>query len=231
MLELSKLSDREQVELVKLTELQVGVLSPFVSEWDFCIRGVITKDESVGELRPFPAHDYLRYVIEERNRSKADSVPFVLDKSRRMLVTWLMLSLYLYDTLTCSNLAYFIGSRKLESSAYLLGPERLFGIWDRIPDAVWPGKPALECTGKHGMGYTVVSCAATGSYIQAIASGADQLRQFTATNVFLDEFAFFDNARETWGAVQPTVLGGGHLDVASTPNLGSFMSDLIEGRG
>ncbi len=144
-----------------------------------------------------------------------------------MLMTWWLLGLYLYDVLTQKNHANFVGSRKLEASAYLLGPERMYGMWERIPVALWPEKPELICEQKQGMGFALLRCPATGSYIQAIASGADQLRQYTASNILLDEFAFFERAAETWGAVLPTIQGGGHVDVVSTANLGSYMYDLL----
>jgi len=144
-----------------------------------------------------------------------------------MLVTWWMLCLYLHDVLTQPNHANFIGSRKLEASAYLLGPERILGVYERITSDVWPNKPRLLATGKHEHGYTLLECPDTGSYIRAIASGADQLRQYTATNVFCDEFAFWERAEESWSAMRPTIQGGGHIDIVSTPELGAYMYQLI----
>ena len=182
-----------------------------------------TKDEARGEIRQFPDYEYLKYLTYERPKYRI----FAVEKSRRMLVTWWMLSLYLYDTLTQANHANFVGSRKLESSAYLLGEERLLGLYERIPTEVWPDKPGLEATGKHGHGYTLLKCQATGSYLQAIASGADQLRQYTATNVLCDEFAFWERAEESWTAMRPTIEGGGHIDIVSTPELGAFMYDML----
>jgi len=198
--------------------------SPFTDAWDFLCRVCITKDEASGSFRAWPAdYEYLQYLTQERSRHRI----FAVEKSRRMMVTWWMLALYLYDTLTQANQANFIGSRKLESSAYLLGEERILGLYQRIPPDVWRGKPTIEATGKHAHGYTLLKCPATGSYIQAIASGADQLRQYTASNVLLDEFAFFERAEETWGAILPTIQGGGHVDIVSTPELGAYMHELI----
>lgn len=197
--------------------------SPFADGWDFLCRATWTKDEASGRIRQFTAHEHLAYLTGVRSQHRI----FAIEKSRRMMVTWWMLGLYLYDTLTSRNHANFIGSRKLEASAYLLGEERILGMYNRIPADVWPDKPSLEATGKHGMGYTLLTCRETGSYIQAIASGADQLRQYTASNVFFDEFAFFERAQETYGAVLPTIEGGGHIDIVSTPDLGAFMYTLL----
>lgn len=205
---------------------------PFSSEWDFLRRACITKDEASGQLRPFPAdleHDgerrfaYLEYLTETRKQHPI----FAVEKSRRMMITWWLLCLYLYDTLTQRNHANYVGSRKMESSAYLLGEERILGVYKRIPRDVWPDKPELIPSGKLGMGYSTLSCPATGSYIQAIASGADQLRQYTASNVLMDEFAFWERARESWTSIKPTIDGGGHVDMVSTPELGAYMYDLL----
>jgi len=197
--------------------------SPFESSYEFMIKAVSTLDEAKGEIRPFPDKAYIRYLSEIRQGTQI----FALEKSRRMLVTWWMLMEYLYDTMTVKNHANFIGSRKLETSAYLLGNQRILGVYSRIPDDIWPNKPTLTAHGKFENGYTRLECQETGSYIQAIASGADQLRQYTASNVFCDEFAFWDKAESSYGAFKPTIEGGGHIDLVSTANLGAYMHDLI----
>lgn len=201
-------------------------VNPFKDDWDFLSRGCWTKDEATGQVLQFPSdanHEYLRYLTEIRPNYPI----FAVEKSRRMMATWWMLALYLFDTLTKPNHANFVGSRKLESSAYLLGPDRILHIYNHIPADVWPDKPMLRPVGKHYAGYTRLECPSTGSYIQAVASGADQLRQYTATNVFLDEFAFWDRAEESWTAIKPTVQGGGHVDMVSTPELGAYMYSLL----
>lgn len=103
----------------------------------------------------------------------------------------------------------------------------MLGVYERIPASKWPNKPELLPTGKAGMGYTLLACPTTGSYVQAVAQGADQLRQYTASNVLLDEFAFQERQAEAWSAIKPTIDGGGHIDMISTPELGAYMYDLI----
>lgn len=198
--------------------LEVHLDSPFKDDWDFLERAIFTKDESAGQVRPFPAErNYLMYMT----RTRMDHRIYAIDKSRRMLVTWWLLSLYLYDTLTKPNHANFIGSRKLETSAYLLGEERTLFLYEHIPHSVWPNKPHLIPMERHMNGYALLKCPETGSYMQAIASGADQLRQFTATNIFCDEAAFWERWSESWQAMVPTILGGGHIDIVTTPQLGA----------
>lgn len=198
-----------------------------VDDWQFLSTCVWTKDEASGSIRQFPAADpnfeYLQYLTGVRRQHNF----FAIEKSRRMMVSWWLTSIYLFDTLTQPNHANFIVAKKLEDSAYWLGEERILGVYRRIPGEVWQSKPELQETGKQGKGYTLLSCSATGSYLQAVASGADQLRQYTASNVLFDEFAFQERQEEAWAAARPTVEGGGHIDVVSTPELGAYMYDLI----
>lgn len=219
------LSPKEEKELLLLLERREMIErpSPFEDEWDFLTRACFTKDEATGSIRQFPDKPYLKKLTELRKGCNI----FALEKSRRMMATWWLLCLYLYDTLTQNNHANFIGSRKLESSAYLLGDERIYGVYERIPASVWKYKPTLIRRGKHENGYKMLHCPETGSFITAIASGAEQLRQYTASNIFADEFAFWDKAEESWGAMLPCADGGGHVDIISTPEIGAFMYDLI----
>jgi hypothetical protein len=68
------------------------------------------------------------------------------------------------------------------------------------------------------------------SYIWGVPQGADQLRQFTASALFFDEFAFWEKARETYMASKPTIDGGGRVSLVSSPMDGFFKEvcfDLI----
>jgi hypothetical protein len=233
-METPTLTEEQTEELIALLEGKLGVAGPFIGgELDFLKRGVWTKDEATGQVLQFPIAQerfkYLEEVVQRRRAGIADGTSpiFVVEKSRRMMMTWLFLALYLYDTLSQNNHANFIGSRKMESSAFLLGDERMLFMYKNIPAILWKDKPEIVPRGKFGGGYTRLECPKTGSYIQAIASGATQLLQYTASNILCDEFAFWDNARESWMAMRPTIEGGGHIDIISTPNLGSFMYDLI----
>lgn len=228
------LSPLEERELALLLDREKALAfgHSFIDEWDFLCRGVWTVDEATGKVRKFPGHlEYLREIVSLRRECIDKRTPLIVEKSRRMFVTWLFLSLYLFDTLTEKNHANFVGSRKLETSAYLLGPYRMWGIYDRIPEKVWPHKPKLVQGPRFEGGYRRLICPDTGSFVEAIASGSDQLRQYTASNVLYDEFAFWDKARESWEATVPVVQGGGHIDVLSTAELGSYMYDLIYDTG
>jgi phage FluMu gp28-like protein len=56
------------------------------------------------------------------------------------------------------------------------------------------------------------------SAIYGMSQDSDALRQYTATSVFWDEMAFHEHAYAAYGAVKPTLMGGGRLCGVSTPN-------------
>lgn len=57
-----------------------------------------------------------------------------------------------------------------------------------------------------------------GSELISLSASPRNARQFTASRVYLDEFAFVDDATAIWEAVIPTTTLGGLISVISTPN-------------
>ena len=225
----------------------------FSNAWDFLATAVWTRDEASGKIRKFPAdltHNgeprfgYLKYLTEERPKHKVCAY----EKSRRMLVTWWMLALYLHDIMTQNIHLNAVASDKLEKSAYLLGPERMQFIYDCIPPVnarmenvlrmqgldiepfkadIWPNKPVVIFEGKQGKGWTTARCDETGSSCMAVASGESQMQQYTFSNVLMDEFPRWKWQEESWRNIQPTTQGGGHVDIICTAELGAFAYTLL----
>ena len=151
-----------------------GVLpNPFMDEWDFLTRAVWTTDEAAGAVRQFPALGYIEEMVRERRRHRI----FAIEKSRRMLVSWTFCALYLYNVLTRRTQGDYIASRKLETSCELVG--RLVGIHERIPASLWKNRPDIVLhAGPTGKGYRRIDVPRTGSFVEAVAEGKDQLRQY-----------------------------------------------------
>jgi len=208
--------------LLDILEKQIaGRICPYEDESDFIFNAVWTRDEASGEVRKFEYEDYLDYIIKRRKGCQV----FAIEKSRRMRISWLFTAIYLYDILVYKNHANYIASRKLGSSAELLGRMRF--IYDHIPRTEWD-VPAIKCrVDTEGKGYIRIDVPDNDSFVEAVAEGRDQLRQYTATNILLDEFAFWNDAEGSWAALKPTIEGGGHIDMISTANRGSFMYRLL----
>jgi len=59
---------------------------------------------------------------------------------------------------------------------------------------------------------------ANGSRIKSIPANRSTGRGFTATDVYLDEFAYADYAEDIYQSISPTISQGGRLTIGSTPN-------------
>ena len=86
-------------------------------------------------------------------------------------------------------------------------------MYERLP--MWI-KPGLTDDGwnKHEVGFD------NGSRIKSSPTSEDSARGFSASLLFLDEFAFVRDGvqEEFWGAVSPTFATGGKCIICSTPN-------------
>jgi phage FluMu gp28-like protein len=181
--------------------------------WHFIRDTCITIDEADdGKTKAFPDLDYLRIVCEQWQENKLLAVP----KSRRMMLTWVMLALHLHLALFTPNSAIFIQSKKYLDACYLLSSARLMFMYYNLPEWLKEfGLPTVAV--KEGL-----LKFSNGSMIKAIAQGADQLRQYTATAVMCDEIAFMEQAESTWTALRPVLQGGGRCTMISSVNPGFF---------
>lgn len=69
-------------------------------------------------------------------------------------------------------------------------------------------------------------CEKTGSQIEAVPEGSNQFRQLTATALFFDEFAFWENPRATYTGAIPTIEANGRVTIVSTA-YPSFFENLV----
>ena len=208
---------------------QVNTLSKFLTSG-----AVYTIDEVDQSIRPFPLSkynpdgpsrwDYLRIVMEDY---EGEHKVWACEKSRRMMITWILCASYLYFIMTQPNSRFFIGSRNFEKSCFILGASRIAGVYRNIPADIWPDKPKVEFHYKSPDGYQYLYCPATNSYIMAMYEDPEGLRQYTVTRAWFDEFAFWKYARKVWKGSLQTISGGGRIDLSSTANFGSFMYQLL----
>ena len=149
------------------------------------------------------------------------------EKSRRMMATWLLCSVYIYRLMTVPHARYFVGARNFDKSCFLLSDSRIKGIYDNIPSDIWPNKPRVKFEYKSATGYQIAHCLDTDSWIEAMWEGPDVLRQYTVSAAWFDEFAFWRFAAPLWKGARSTISGGGRIDITSTPQMGSFMYRLL----
>jgi phage FluMu gp28-like protein len=134
-------------------------------------------------------------------------------KSRRMKMSWLMVFLHLHLAMFNEGVSVYFVSSKEEKSDELV--RRAEFMLKYIPDDQML-KPRWKGS------YCYLDFPGLNSFIHGIPMGEDQLRQFTATAILADEFAFWEKARETYMASIPTIQGGGRFTAISSPQTGFF---------
>lgn len=168
-------------------------------------------------IRNLPDYPWLKAIAMEW----MDEKMLAIVKSRRMIITWTMVFLHLWLAMFREGAAIFFVSDKEEKSDELV--RRAEFIFNYIPDDMVL-KPKMKPS------YCYMDFPGINSYIQGVAMGANQLRQYTATALFFDEFAFWEKAKETFMASKPTTEGGGRLTCVSSPKESFFKEvcfDLI----
>jgi len=178
--------------------------------WAFLSNCVYTEDEvdlrSPVKQAPV-SRAYLKTLVRTWQREPLLAVP----KSRRMWITWLFIALYLHDAITHNHRRIFFVSKKEVDADELV--KRAHFIYRNIPRDIFSDEflPKARYKENHLIFDDI------NSSINAVAQGPDQLRQYTASGIFMDEFAFWEKGRETYTASKPTILGGGRVTIVSTP--------------
>lgn len=189
---------------------------------DFLRSCVLTLDQADKwhPVKPFPAD--LPYIEPIANRIVGDQLVAIV-KHRRMVITWLACALILWDAMFREGRFNALISKKEENSDELV--QRCKFMYDNIPAEVLPVKPTIKYK------YTELSFPEINSTIKGVASGADQLRQYTCSRIVADEMAFWPEARATYTSMKPTIEGGGQIVLISTRYPGFFqkiIEDTIE---
>jgi hypothetical protein len=125
----------------------------------------------------------------------------VILKARQLGLSWLLLCYILHGMLFCPVFTALIFSKREEEAKYLIGPERLQGIYQRLP--AWMqarARPVREGTKT----WTLMN----GSTVTAFPANGGDGR--TASLAFADEFDLLDSGEQNslLTAVKPTVEKG-----------------------
>lgn len=207
------LTKEEKAELRDLLEWKSWKENPTAFIQDCCL----TVDEAdEGQVKKFPDKAYIKRCIELAEREPILCIP----KSRRMMMTWTCLAICLWEGMFKSNQMIFVQSKKFEDSAYLLGEQRLMFMYNNLPHDRHKF-PKVTKKVSSDRGYQTIRFS-NGTTFMAVAEGADQLRQYTASRVYCTEMAFWDNAELTWMALRPVIQGGGKILIDSSANPGFF---------
>src|SRR5574343_164828 len=150
-------------------------------------------------------------------------------KSRQIMVSWMMAAFACWEAWRRPH-SLILYQTKKESDAFSMvstGDKDKFGgrmsfIVNNLPD--WLGDPLIKAGGGNRVGELIHM---ESSRILAVPQGENQVRGHTPTKMFCDEAAFQEEFEPTYYAIQPAIIGGGRLTMASTANA-SFFWDLID---
>jgi hypothetical protein len=137
----------------------------------------------------------------------------IVPKSRQVSATWCYAALYLWESLFFPSKLTFFQSKKEEDAEANL--TRVHTMWERLPAWMKEWQP-LKRT------HTVLQFPRSRSIIRAIPQGAEHLRGYSATGLFIDEAAFQDDLDKTLAAARPALGKIGKLTIISSAQPGVF---------
>ncbi len=185
---------------------------------DFMRECVWTQDQvdKKNPVKQYPLNEgwakYLEFIIEHMVKECL----LAIVKHRRMIITWTYCAVTTWDAMFYEGRFNALVSKKEEDSDDLV--RRCKFIYENIPADKLPVKPSMTYK------YTEMRFPETDSVIKGVASGQDQLRQYTCSRVGCDEMAFWPLARPTFTALKPTLDGGGQICLFSTRYPGFFQN-------
>ena len=187
--------------------------------WNLVEDGAVWTLDSVDLKNPIKKYPNLEYLKTVSNIwLEADPPLVAFPKSRRMMMSWLVILLHLHLAMFNEGSRVYIQSEKEPKSAELL--DRAEFIYDHIPPDLMPNwaLPKLRRFKKPPK----IEFEKLNSFMEGVPEGARQLAQFTASAVVMDEAAFWHLGRESFAALKPTTEGGGRVTVLSSAQRGWF---------
>jgi hypothetical protein len=171
------------------------------------------KTQGIEYIRPLASaqDDYLRIITEYI----ATELALRIEKSRQLRVTWLLAALMVHRVLTQRGVKIGYQSKSFDhGDAYLR--DRFWFIYEHIPGQY--AKPKARYISGHIEVYHDTASDIPTSQIMVLAEGAEQVRQYTFTVWWADEFGFQDRQDEALTAAKPTLTGGGQAILTSSAN-------------
>jgi hypothetical protein len=166
-----------------------------------------------GVIKPFPKHTYLRECTDIWLTHQLTAWP----KSRRMVLSWLMIWNHLWLGMFHPGAHVYMQSINEQNANDELIARAGF-IYDHIPESAFP-KPRLK-QGK--VMWCLMEFPKIYSFLKGVPQGANQLRGPTASAVLMDEAAFWEHGRESFGSTKPATEGGGRVTVISSMQRGWY---------
>ena len=166
-------------------------------------------------FRPFTIHEYMPPLIEAWRTNQF----MAIEKSRDMMATWLIVTLYTWDALFHKGRQHIFQSQdagktlELVQRANIIHSQHPGFIKDAIGPVIY-----TKGAGKSGEFYVLKQ----ESEILGFPQGPEQIRQYHPSGIFLDEAAYQIEAGNAFAAIKPAILAGGKFTAISSANRSWF---------
>jgi len=146
-------------------------------------------DGAKSPYRPFPDKPYFRPILDALKR---EDVVFCV-KSRDLMMSWLCVAYLTHDAMTHPGIQVLVQSQTEEKAAELINYAKILYA-EQDPDIreMYPLSVPL------GQQSQLELCFANGSRILGIPHGADKIRSYHPTALFIDEAAFVADAGQSY---------------------------------
>lgn len=216
----AKFDLRQKTEPERATALFHNYLKCKADPWHFLTTCVYTQDQvdRANPIKRYPADlEYLQLFV--RYWQKYNQV--AVSKSRRMIMSWTCIPLYLWDTVFHPGRFNAFVSKKEDDAADLIS--RAEFIYHHIPEECIPKAllPKIR-GGKMSKQPPLLDFEDIHSKIQGFPMGAHQMRQYTLSGILGDECGFWDEAQKFYANSKPTTDGGGRMTLISSRSPGFF---------
>ena len=196
-----------------------------------------TKDDAnvASPIQLIPAKSYIAWMVYEWWLSRKTGEPILLEKSRRMIATWLFAALDVWDAGLRGGV-YCVAAQKYQNSAKLI--YRRYFIYQQLRRRR-PSWGLPSATKYHSGGPDQLKKLIIGGAIFEPLTGEDpdSFRQEGVTRVILDEFAFFpypekcfSNARVMVTPPPGVAIGGQVLGITTVNVTPSYLRMVKEGK-
>lgn len=183
----------------------------FLTHWCHTIDA--TDEKNPNKLFPNKKHLFIGTRVWEREKT------LLVPKSRQLTATWLFCALYFWDAFFYGHRLNFFQSKKESDAAELI--IRTYQIWNSLP--LWM-REWNHCD-KTSVSMQFQN---TSSRIMGIAQGAEHVRGYTLTGMFVDEGAYVLDMDKMIAAIRPAIRSGGRLTAISSAAPGYFGSLVLD---
>jgi hypothetical protein len=172
---------------------------------------------AVSPYRQFPDKPYFRPIVEALQREQV----LFCAKSRDLMLSWLFVGFFTHDCMTTSGVEVLFQSQTEEKAAELIDYAKcLYNRQDDDIKAQYPLAQPLAQQNSLELNFR------RGNRIVGIPHGADKIRSYHPTALFMDEAAFIPDADASFNEA---IAGCQRIAVLSTANTGWFESVVVSG--